>query len=378
MKETREILKAVSALADGEHAVLATVIDVRGSGYRLPGARMIMLATGETMGTVSGGCLESDVLERAKKVLATGKPEVFTYDTTGDENSVFSMNMGCRGVIRILLEVVDGDGVLIGKLRQVYETRDGQVMATLVSVENNASEIDIGGRAFLNGSGEIENDGLQDNVTGLPELKEGLKNYRPDDRYAFKTIETDDGSFEFAFETLLPPITVHIFGAGADAVPAARIFTELGWRVTVIDHRPAFLTMERFPTAEKLVLQVPGEMLDALTADSRTAAVVMTHNYGRDREILPFLLQSDVAYIGALGPKRRTEQLLEELSAGGGSFTDLQLSQLHAPVGLDIGADTPESIALSIAAEIQSVFANRSGGHLRERQGSIYDRKQPA
>ena len=264
---------------------------------------MLMLANGDTVGTVSGGCLEADVLERAKKVLATGQAEVFTYDTTGDENSVFSMNMGCRGVIEISLEPVGKHSPLIGEMRAAYESREA------------SPNVEI-------------------------------------------------------------PIAVLLYGAGADAVPFVRIAAEIGWQVTVHDHRPAYLTDARFPTAKKIVLQNSDESLVPVNADRRTAAVIMTHNYARDRIILPAMLKSDVFYVGALGPKVRTEQLLEELASSGERFSDAQLARLYAPVGLDIGADTPESIALSIIGEIQSVLKTRNGGHLRDRQGSIYDRKQ--
>lgn len=301
MKEIKEILTNVARLADGEKAILATVIDVRGSGYRLPGARMLMLANGDTFGTVSGGCLEADVLERAKKVLSADKAEVFTYDTTGDENSVFSMNMGCRGVIEILLEPIGNDSALLTKMRAAYENRQA------------SDEFEV-------------------------------------------------------------PIAIMLFGAGADAVPLVRIAAELGWQVTVHDHRPAFLTAERFPNARELVLQNVDEA-PTVTADDRTAGVIMTHNYTRDRLVLPALLNSDVFYIGALGPKKRTEQLLDEITGDGQTFSPDQIAKLYAPVGLDIGADTPEGIALSIIGEIQSVLRSRCGGHLRDRQGSIYDRK---
>lgn len=300
MKEIVEILKAVSSFEDGETAILATVLDVRGSGYRLPGARMLILPDGQTIGTVSGGCLEADVLERAKKVMASGIAEVFTYDTTGDESSVFSMNMGCRGVIEILLEPVSKSSDLFIEMRSAYESR----------------------------------------------------------------IATDN----FA-----PPVAIMLFGAGADVVPLVRIAAELGWQVTVHDHRPAFLTEGRFPAAHGLVSNTIDELPD-IDADSRTAAVIMTHNYARDRIVLPAILRSEAFYVGCLGPKRRTEQLLEELAASGEEFTESQLARLYAPVGLDIGADTPESIALSIIGEIQSVLRSREGGHLRDREGSIYDR----
>lgn len=301
MKEIKEILASIDRLADGEKAILATVVDVRGSGYRLPGARMLMLANGDTYGTVSGGCLEADVLERAKKVLASGEAETFTYDTTGDENSVFSMNMGCRGVIEILLEPIGKGSELIAKMRSAYFDREA------------SDEFEV-------------------------------------------------------------PVAVMLFGAGADAVPFVRIASEMGWQVTVHDYRPAFLTRERFPDARELILQNVDEPPAAIAADDRTAGVIMTHNYQRDRFVLPALLTSNVFYIGALGPKRRTEQLLDEITTAGQIFSEDQLARLFAPAGLDIGADTPEGIALSIIGEIQSVLRSRNGGHLRNRQGSIYDR----
>ena len=298
MKEIAEIINTVFSFGPDDGAVLATVIDVKGSGYRLPGARMLILADGRTVGTVSGGCLEADVLERAKKVMASGEAEVFTYDTTGDETSVFSMNMGCRGVIDIRLEPIGKFSEVIGKMRTAYEDR-------------------------------------------------------------------------FANDEFDVPIAVKLFGAGADAVPFVRIATELGWQVSVHDHRPAFLTPERFPTAHMLVHQLADDALTDLETDDRTAVVIMTHNYARDRFILPAVMNSEAFYIGALGPKRRTEQLIEEI---GRNFSPELLARLYAPAGLDIGADTPEGIALSIIGEIQSVLKNRDGGHLRNRQGSIYGR----
>lgn len=372
MKEIREILGAVSTLAPSEKAVLATVIDVRGSGYRLPGARMLMLSTGETFGIVSGGCLEADVLERAKKVLATGRAEVFTYDTTVDENSVFSMNMGCRGVVRILLEAVQSDSPLVGKLRRVVAERSQQTMATLVSTTPPINGW-VGRRTFLD---DIINAGTGELPPLLAALQPVIEQFSSSGLASdFVTISAEDYSFEFALETCQPPLSILIFGAGADALPLARIAADLGWEVTIYDHRPAFLRELRFTSAPKLILLNADEPLESFPADNRTAAVVMTHNYDRDRLILPALLRSDVIYIGALGPKRRTEELLREITASGQKFEDHQRKRLFAPAGLDIGADTPEGIALSIIGEIESVQKKRGGGNLRDRNGSIYDRK---
>ena len=373
MKEINSILARMSTFALNERAILATVVDVRGSGYRLPGARMLMLENGDTFGMVSGGCLEADVLERAKKVLKSGRPEVFTYDTTNDENSVFSLNMGCRGVVRILLESVGQDDMLLKTLRRVREDRRTRTIATLIS---STSETVLGGRSFYDGEGQFTFDKLPVFIQNLSPLRDACAEFHQAHKdYDFREFETAEGSFEFAFESVTPPVLLLLFGAGTDAIPLAKIASDLGWQTNVFDHRPAFLTKERFAEADELVRHNGENPVGPINGDARTVAVIMTHNYEHDRRILPQLLRSNVAYIAALGPKRRTEELLTEIAASGDKFSPEQLGRLFAPAGLDIGADTPEAIALSIAAEIQSVLKARASGHLRDRKGPIYDRK---
>ncbi|MEP6947605.1 MAG: XdhC/CoxI family protein [Acidobacteriota bacterium] len=373
-KEIQEILDGVAGLGSGERAVLATVVDLQGSGYRLPGARMLISPDGGQLGTVSGGCLEADVLERAKRVAASGKPEVFIYDTTADENSVFSLNMGCRGVIRILLESIEKDDVLVRVLNISQTERERQVVATLIS-KDSEFDVGIGCRLYYSEVEQFDDKGLPRFLVDSLELLEKCRAFYTSGRqYGLETIETPEGAFEFALENIEPPVSILLFGAGADAIPLARIAAGLGWRVTIFDHRPAFLTRERFPAASELVPLGGADEHVHFTSDPRTAAVIMTHNYGRDSVALPALLRSPVFYVGALGPKRRTELLIDELSSEGVEFTEAELARLYAPIGLDIGAQTPESIALSIIAEIQSVLGSRLGGHLRERKGSIYGR----
>lgn len=364
MKEIREILKEVAALPVGEKAVLATVVDLKGSGYRLPGARMLIKANGDATGTVSGGCLEADVLERAKRVLASGKAEVFTYDTTAEENSVFSLNMGCRGVMRVLMEPVaqDWSTPAFTTLSLTYKDRRTTTMATVIGVENQ-DEAKIGDKMFLHGYVDVSN---------FPTIVEDLITFSDaGSSHEIIRYETDTGLFEFAFENFRPPVQLLILGAGADAVPLAEAAHGLGWEVNVCDHRPAFLTKERFPTCDELV-RLDRDQAAEWDVDKLTAFVLMNHNYDRDKAMLPGALASNAFYVGALGPKKRTQQILDEL---GNPFDGAQLSRLRAPAGLDIGADTPEAIAISIIAEIQSVLKNRNGGPLRDRQASIYDRK---
>ncbi len=374
-KEIQQIVQKIRSLDANVSAILATVVDVRGSSYRLPGAKMLILEKGETFGTVSGGCLEADVLERAKKVLQTGRPSLFTYDTTNDENSVFSLNMGCRGVIRILLEPINNESVLMKTLQTANEQRTKQVVGTLISADSNF-DIQIGGRLFYSDVEQFKIENLPDFLIDTTELKNDCQHFFHETNQIShnKTYQTEQGTFEFFLGKINPPTSLLIFGAGVDAIPVSEIGKQLGWKVSVIDHRPAFLNAERFPAADDLILNHTEKLPLNIAFDNQAAAVIMTHNYERDRDVLANLLESNVFYIGALGPKRRAENLLNELTENGKNFSDAQLAKLFTPVGLDIGADTPEAIALSIAAEIQSVQANRAGGFLRLRQGGIYNR----
>jgi xanthine dehydrogenase accessory factor len=357
MKELQAILEKIEKFAPGEKAILATVVDVQGSGYRRPGARMLIDAEGYAVGTVSGGCLEADVLERAKKVLATDEATVITYDTTKDENSVFGLGMGCRGVVRILLEPIEKESDFFTFVSDCLNRREDCRAATLINPKQ--TDLKIGARLFHDETKFFSRDFSADQILEANDLFE-------------KSSAIETSSFgEIFFETIKPPLKLLLFGAGYDALPLARFAKELGWRVTAIDHRPAYANSERLPDADEIIVANVAEIGDAVFADENSVAVIMTHNYDRDREILRRLLDSNCRYVGALGPKKRTEKLLAEI---GGNFTNERLGRLHAPVGLDIGADSPEAIALAIVAEIQAVLKNREGGFLRNRAGSIYDR----
>lgn len=373
MRETREILKQIDDLAAGEKAVLATVVDLKGSGYRLPGARMLIKANGDAVGTVSGGCLEADVMERAKRVLRSGRAEVFTYDTTAEENSVFSLNMGCRGVMRVLLEAVDCRSEIADVLRKVWTTRERIASALLITRTTAGAE--IGSRVFLTEAADASPEDRGGLCEFFPTLCEDLFTFHgAASSYETISYETPEGLSEFVFETLDPPVRLAILGAGADAVPLADAGWDLGWQVDVYDHRPVFLDRQRFVNADALKLSSRDEVPE-LAVDDLTAIVLMNHNYDRDKALLPAALRSNAFYVGALGPKKRTQQMLDELKEAEEAFEIEQLSRLRSPAGLDIGGDSPETIAVSIVAEIQSVLKRRPGGPLRDRNASIYDRK---
>ena len=371
MKELQEILNKLSNFAPDEKAILATVVDVVGSGYRRPGARMLIDANGYSIGTVSGGCLEADVLERAKKVLQTDEPTVITYDTTKDENSVFGLGMGCRGIVRILLEPIGNNYFLHRALNISFENRERQLLATLISSTNNSL---LGGRFYYD---RIEQTYLEDLPKELENSTELLdvcvKFYDQNKPPEVRQYQIGEDTFELFFENINPPLNLFLFGAGYDALPLVKFAKEIGWRVTAIDHRPAFANSERLPEADEILVANIDDLADSTFNDANSVAVIMTHNYERDSKILPRLLKHNFLYIGALGPKKRTEKILAE---SGEKFSWEQTAKLHAPIGLDIGAATPEEIALAIVAEIQAVLKDRQGGFLRERQGSIYGRSE--
>lgn len=362
MKELQEILKKISQLEKDEKAILATVVDVQGSGYRRPSARMLIDENGYSIGTVSGGCLESDVLERAKKILQTGEAQIISYDTIKDEDSVFGLGMGCRGIVRILLEKVSHEDRFFDYLRKVFVEREILISATLISANSDAQK--ICSRLLYYDSKVIFSD-FESEISDL------LLNKINGDAFNKKSFVEQFEFGEILFETFNPPLNFLLFGAGFDALPLIKFAKESGWRVTAIDHRSAFANAERLPEADEIIVSNSEDSDEKFFADENSVAVVMTHNYERDKEILRRLMNSKCKYIGALGPKKRTEKLLEEI---GENYANEQLTRLYAPVGLDIGADSPEAIALSIVAEIQAVLKNRNGGFLRDREGSIYDR----
>lgn len=368
-KELRSIVEHFDSIAGaGQLAVLATVIDVRGSSYRLPGARMLIDPEGNTHGTVSGGCLEADLMTRAGRVRETAAAEVFVYDTSINDDSVFGLNMGCRGVVRILLEPAEPK--LFGFLDRRLNSRHPGVVATVVgdAIVSSGKDVLVGARLMIDETNTLAS-GLgseartvlaRDCFTALENKKSSL------DVYEFG---------EVFIEYIAPPVPLIVFGAGHDAVPLIRLAKDLGWRVTLVDHRPVAIAREEFSIADEIIVARPRAAASRVTIDAETIAVMMTHNYSLDLELSEFLLRSPARYVGMLGPRSRAERLLEDLSRIGIELTDQELGRVYAPIGIDIGAETPEEIALSIIAEIRAVLVGRPGGMLRERTGSIHGRE---
>lgn len=368
MKELGEILRLWEESArQGRPAVLATVVKVTGSAYRRPGARMLFPAGRSPAGVVSGGCLEEDLTERAREVLASGEPQIQIYDMRSPDDIVWGLGLGCNGEIRVLLEKLgpaEGSAHLDflaacrkrgnrGVLATIFR---GAVGERLMLRENGAS---LGGLA----DEELSRQVLKDAAAALESGRSMVTSY-----------ETAAGEVEALIEQIAPPVALSVFGAGSDAKPLVRLAKEIGWDVTVIDNRPAYATPEHFPEADDVrILDYDRLQEAALELGRESAVVVMTHHFLRDLELLKFLLPKRLSYIGLLGPKKRTENLLQELCSSGAAPSREQLGRLHGPIGIDIGSETPEEIALAIVAEIQAVLSGRPAGFLKDRREALHD-----
>ncbi len=366
MKELQDIIAAFEKVECDQIAALATVVEVRGSTYRRPGARML-ITPNNCIGSISGGCLEADVAMRSQQVIASGQPMLVQYDTASPDDIIWGLGLGCNGLVRVFIERLHQLNP-VTFIAESWRNRQVSVLATVVSTQAN---LDVGTHLMLsqdeNAVSRIKNPTLAALI--LNDARVALSN----NQSTLNQYHLPVGDAEVFIEVIQPPIPLVIFGAGDDAKPVAHFAKELGWHVTVVDSRPAYATLERFPLADALVVSRPEQISNYINIDSRTVTVVMTHNYLQDQELLKTLLPAAGQYLGVLGPKSRTERLLRELLEQGIALSETNLSRLYAPIGIDIGADNPEEIALAIVAEIRAVLANRSGGLLRNRKGSIHE-----
>jgi xanthine dehydrogenase accessory factor len=371
MKELEKIVAEAERARTSEKTIaLATVVGIEGSAYRLPGARMLIADGKWVAGSISGGCLEDDVVIRAGEAINTNAALVATYDTTSDDDIVFGVGLGCKGIVTILIEPIRpaGQGLdFVGFAKACLEGRATGVAATVVQVrgEVNAKP----GCRMLSHAGagttDIDDSELKAKLTTV------IGQFATPGT-SLVTVPLEHGSAEVFIERIEPPAPLVVFGAGHDAMPVVRLAKELGWHVTVVDHRPAYAASARFPLADQVVLAAPEDVLSRVRLADDSLALVMTHNYLRDLKLLEILLPSPVRYLGQLGPRKRTDQLLTDLRQRGIHPAPDQLNRLYAPVGLDLGSESPAEVALSMLAEMQAVITNHYGGFIRERKSYIH------
>ena len=389
MNEVRALVESFDeAMASGDKCSLATLVSVDGSSYRKPGARMLVRDGGLSTGTISAGCLESDVVEHAKEVIRTGTARLVEYDTasTSDEMA-WGLGLGCNGVVRVLVEPLDRGSSFIKALRRSIDPQNGgdtAVAATVYEVCTpvagpSISGMRLGTRLIFGEDSELLFENADADAASA--LASELRRRWASGFVSGATAVELDGTIVRVFvEELLPPVPLVIFGAGPDAGPIVELARGLGWRTEVVDPQARPATASRFAMADKVTLARPEEARDRVVITRRTMALLMTHNYAHDLSLLGLLLDSPAAYIGVMGPRRRTERMLQELgsSRGGRVTSGDDLSRLYSPVGLDTGANSPAEIAVSVVAEINAVLNGRNGGLLRERRGSIHGKPSDA
>ncbi|MEX0754679.1 MAG: XdhC family protein [Actinomycetota bacterium] len=372
MSEIAEVLAAIEELsARGEPMALATIVAARGSTYRRPGARLLVPKEGTPIGNISGGCLEGDIAEVARRVIDDGGARLVGWDLTADDDAVWGMGLGCNGAIEVFVEPAEHAAEVAGALRIAIEEQ--RPIAVVTVLESDLDAAPAGSRLLVRPGGETEG-GLGD--AGLDaSAREAAIERLAAEASEVRSLTGSSGEARAFVEVLEPPLRVLLCGAGHDAIPLVEMASVLGWRPIVIDDRPAFLTRQRFPKAAGFAaVATPDEAATAAAADERSFAVVMTHNFLRDKDYLRGLLASRVPYIAMLGPAARTERILAELAEEGVAIGVTERERIHAPAGLDLGAEGPEEIAQAIAAEIVAVRRRRRGGFLKERSGPIHDR----
>lgn len=374
MKEIKDIILAfTTARQQGLRAALATVVHVEGSSYRRPGARMLVTEDGMITGAISGGCLEGDALRKALYVMGQQKSMLVTYDTMDEDDAVMGVGLGCNGIIQVLLEPIDeaNPNNPIEFLKSIVGQRQPAVLISLFSLKNK-KEPQLGicllKRADdLLQAGNIPA-GLQDIL-----IKDAATTLASQNS-CFKNFVAADYDLTAFIEWVRPNISMVVFGAGNDVIPLAQMATILGWETTIVDGRPAYAKKERFASGCQILVAKPEQVLANISIHSQTVFLLMTHNYNYDKAMMRLLLQHNVVYIGMLGPKKKLSRMLDEFAEEGLQLTHEQLSAIHSPVGLDIGAETSDEIALSILAEIKAVFTGKLGQSLHGNNQAIHSR----
>lgn len=348
----KNLLSAFDAWSKrGQPLVLASVFETAGSTYSKTGARMLINSNGDFQGMLSGGCLEGDLAERAREVLASGTARMVTYDLGLNEDELWGLGVGCDGLMKIFLQplLAQDDYAPFRAIAGAYQGDRPEVAVTVLESDNTAL---APGATLLTARAKPAIFGLTDEAAdvlleqGRAALKANVSSTRE--------VRIGDINAKILLAVVMPRARLLVLGAGLDAEPVTRLATDLGWRVTVADHRPAYIDNGTFE-AEAIICTPAAEISTALDLNTFDATIVMSHHLASDRSYLAQLSKSNIRYVGLLGPKDRRRRLLEDLGDDAASLE----GRLHGPAGLDIGAVGPAAIALSILAEIHNVLAAR-------------------
>ncbi len=361
MKEIKDIIAAFEeAELLGKKSALATVVHISGSSYRRPGARMLVTEEGKLTGAISGGCLEGDALRKALMTINNGRKKLVVYDTTDEDDAKLGVQLGCNGIVSILFEPIESHekNNPVAILKKCISQRSASLLVTGFDKANNSHVGTLDRDSFP--------DAIAAHLTSIATEVMKLEQSR------FLEIPFKEELQSFLFEYCPPPLSLVIVGAGNDAMPLATLADMLGWELTVVDGRPTHVTADRFPNVLSRLIVKPGELVEKIRWDNRTAFVLMTHNYNYDLEMLGILVKNPPPYIGLLGPSSKRDRMLRELEKSGLTINDEVKGSIYGPTGLDLGAETSTEIAFSIVAEIMAVMQNKKALPLRSMQQPIH------
>ncbi len=365
-----EVMRAARQfIREDRRGVLATIVSVEGSAYRRPGAKMIIPESGEGIGHITAGCLEDEVQRIAAEVIEAGQPRLETYDLMEGDDDVWGLGVGCNGVIDILLEPLDDS------YRPAVEAFDsgGRIGVLTVLPGGPAAE---GARAYYDPDADALTADEDFPETAATQLQDAAAGLAGQGRAETFTVETDAGDVRVFVDGVAAPPELVILGSGHDVGSIAELGARNDFRVTVVGFRGATDLAQRFPDAAETHTTTPARLREdlPLSFDDRTYAVVASHNFVDDRLAMAELLETDVPYVGLMGPHERFEEILAEFRQEGTEFTREQLDRVYTPIGLNLGGGEPYQIATSILAEVLAVHNDREPVHLRERKGHIHDR----
>ena len=360
MNEISDLLNtARDALEAGRRVALATVVEVDGSAYRHEGAKLLIYLDDDDVpvpvGLISGGCLEGEVAQIAREVLEAGEPRRHSFDMRDD--ALFGLGSGCGGVVDVLIEPFD-DGAALAAWQAALAARRPLLRAL---VRRGGDSAPLGAHLLLIAGGEVAGGEVHGDLAATPlgaAVEARARGLLAEGASAARVEPFGDS--EVLFDPMAPMPRLLLFGAGVDARPVAELAGRLGFVVTVVDPRRAFLSEAAFPAAERVSVHPEG-YAEALKPDDDTSVVIMNHHFERDRAGLRFALERRAPFVGVLGPRHRLDKLLTALADEGCVPTAEQRATVRNPVGLDLGAEGPEQIALSIVAQLLAERRGRSG-----------------
>ncbi len=367
MKDFISILSAVQLNPSlAESAALATLVKVTGSFYRHPGARMLITSQGATVGTVSGGCLEHDLMDKAEKVIKSGEPVLLNYDTAHPETGIGRALKGCGGDVAVMIQPIHKERLhlLAACIAENICNNLAFVLATVIRV-SGPSGAKVGDQLAICGdkikftdiNAESLADALRQEAGAIAKGGSSL----------IKSYTLDNLDVDIFIESFQSPTSVLIIGAGEIASSMATLANELGCKTIIVDHRPGLATKIRFPHSECITLDEPSHLSQQVKIDRMDAAVILTHICQADLEYMSQLISSALKYIGLLGSHGRVEGLCGQLEHSESSRPGQWPGRIYGPVGLDLGAESPPEIALSIVAEIKAVLSGRTAQSMKDR-----------